>query len=56
MSKKKYTVEDVRNMTTSITRTIEDSVFTDIYGNKIDIDEAIEQAEKDIIELKKKKK
>jgi predicted DNA binding CopG/RHH family protein len=52
MKKKKYTLEDVKKMTKSITRTEEDAMFTDIYGNKIDIDEAIEQAEKDVEKLK----
>jgi len=50
-TKKKYTVEDVKNMTTSVERVEEDSVYTDEFGNIHDIDEDIKLAEEQIAKM-----
>ncbi len=47
-NKKKYTIEDIKNLTESVERIEADNIFTDIYGNKIDILKAIEQADADV--------
>jgi hypothetical protein len=52
-NKKKTTPDEVKKLTKSIERVESDSILTDIYGNKIDVIEATEQADRDIEEIKK---
>ena len=47
-NKKNYTLENIKKDTESIERIEADSVLTDIYGNEIDITEAIAQADRDV--------
>ena len=53
--KKIYTKEDVVKMTTSVERIVGSAFYEDEFGNVHNIDEDIEQAEKDIEVLKQEK-
>lgn len=50
MTEKKYTVEELRNMDYKVVREEEPAEFEDEFGNTLNIDEMIEQADKDLEE------
>ncbi|MFA7658377.1 MAG: hypothetical protein WCY19_02985 [Candidatus Gastranaerophilaceae bacterium] len=51
---KKYTLEEIKSLITSVERVKDNAVFKDNFGNVHDIDEVIEQAEKDVEIFKNK--
>lgn len=50
-NKKKFKIEDIKKLTESVEIIEAENIFTDIYGNKIDILEATAQADADVEKL-----
>lgn len=51
MSKKIYTPDEIKNLTTSIEHIEDSPVLTDEFGNEINIEETIELADKQVDEI-----